>query len=122
VVVKNVIEGGVEQVDLSTQCRDVEIRAVSIANTTTDGKGYDITLRRTGTGDDIGGIKIVISNGTAFSEPKEFGVALEPLETQTRTVTFTNGVTDPNKMELTVYFINDLGEVQICPITIDEEF
>jgi len=122
VVVKNVIQGGVEQVDLSTKCREVEVKAVKLVeNSATN---YSITLSRTGAGDEIGGVTLVLANTTSntYSEPVNFGYALDPLETQTKTVTFTSGVTSANKLEMTVYFVNDLGETEICPITITEEF
>jgi len=123
VVVKNVIQGGVEQVDLSTKCREVEVRAVKlVANSATS---YDVTLSRTGAGDEIGGIKIVLANTTSntYSEPVDFGYALDALETHTSyAINLTNEVTTANKMEMTVYFVNDLGETELCPITITEEF
>ncbi len=122
VVVKNVIQGGVSQVELSQKCQEVEIQATKLVNTTTDGTGYNLTLTRTGTGDEIGGIKVVFFNDATNSEVIEFGDALEPLETSTQTLTLTTPVVDSNKIEMTVWFLNDLGTEDLCPTTATAEF
>lgn len=122
VVVKNVIQGGVEQVDLSTKCREVEVSATKLNETETG--NYSITLSRTGTGEDvIGGIRLVLANTatSTYSDPFEFGEALTPLKTETIDFIDT-GVDNANQLEMTVYFVNDLGETEICPITVTEEF
>jgi len=125
VVVKNVIQGGVEQVDLSTKCREVEIQATKLVNNTDDGSNYSLTLTRTGTGDEvIGGVKLVFANTATnvYSDVVEFGVALTPLATSTKSITVSPVVIDANQIEMTVWFLSDLGETQICPITITEDF
>ena len=123
VVVKNVIEGGVEQVDLSTKCREVEVNAVKLTNTTIVGTGYDLTLKRTGAGDEeIGGIKLVFFNDTTNSEVIDFGYALPPLETYKQSVTLTTAVTNANKIDMTVWFLNDLGTEDLCPMTRTKDF
>jgi len=121
VVVKNVINSGVEQVDLSTKCREVEIQATKLTETSSG--NYSVTLTRTGTGDEIGGIKVVLANSVTndYSAPLEFGAVLTPLETTTKDINAT-GVDGANKLQMTVWFLSDLGEEQICPITITKEF
>jgi len=121
VVVKNVIQGGVEQVDLSTKCREVEIQATKL--TEIDSGNYTVTLSRTGTGDEIAGIKVVLANvaTNTYSAPINFGDALAPLETSTQEINDT-GVDAADKIQMTVWFLSDLGEEQICPITITKEF
>ncbi len=126
VVVKNVIQGGVEQVDLSTKCREVEVQAVALSNTTSpdDGTKYSLTLKRTGMGDEIGGVKLVFFNATANSDVRDFGYALKPLETHTETVTLIapKTVINANKIDMTVFFVSDLDETQLCPTTVTKEF
>ena len=124
VVVKNVIQGGVEQVDLSTKCREVEVQAVALANTTSpdDGGDYDLTLKRTGTGDEIGGVKLVFFNDVTNSEVVDFGYAIEPLETHTKNVILTTPIIGANKLDMTVWFLSDLQEEELCPTTVTEEF
>ena len=122
IVVKNVINSGVKQVDLATKCRPVEINAVKISvPNASKPTTYALTLSRTGAGDPIGGVKIVLSNGTAYSNVTDFNYALAPLETKTESLTNT-AVTNANKVEITPYFRNDLGEVQLCQNTIITKF
>ncbi len=121
-VVKGILQGGSEQVALGAKCKDVEIQATKIENTTTVGTGYKLTLSRTGAGEEIGGVKVVLFNDTANSEVVDFGNALAALETATETLTLTTAVINANKVEMTVFFISDLGEEQICPTTATKEF
>jgi len=57
-----------------------------------------------------------------YSDVVEFGVALTPLATSTKSITVSPVVIDANQIEMTVWFLSDLGETQICPITITEDF
>ncbi len=122
-VVKNILQGSAEQVGLGAKCKDVEIHATKLENTTADGTEYALTLSRTGAGDEIGGVKIVFFNDTINSEVLDFGEELSPLETATETLTLAApGVINADKVEMTVYFISDLGEEQICSTTATKEF
>ncbi len=122
VVVKNVIEGGVENVELSQKCQEVEIQATKLVNTTDDGTEYNLTLTRTGTGDEIGGVKVVFFNDDTNSEVIDFGKVLDPLETATEELTLTTPVVNADRIDMTVYFENDLGTEDLCPTTVTKEF
>jgi len=127
VVVKNVIQGGVEQVEWADKCRAIEITAVKI-NETVEGS-YDVTLKRTGAGEDvIAGVKLVFSDGTEYSDVVEFDIAIEKLQTKITTgivalidSVATNNVTNADELQITPYFIDDLGEEHLCE-TRTEEF
>ena len=121
VVVKNVIDSGVEQIEVSTKCTAVEIQVVKIVEV--DAGNYSVTLSRTGTGEEIGGIRVVLANtvNNVYSNVTEFGYALEPLRTKTQYINDTT-VDEANQLEMTVYFINDLGETEICPTPFKKEF
>ena len=119
VVVKNVINSGVKQVDLATKCRPVEINAVKLAAINNSGN-YSVTLSRTGAGEAIAGVKVVISNGTSYSNVTDFGYALAPLETKTEEID--TNVVNATKIEITPYFKSDLGETQLCQNTITTNF
>ena len=122
VVVKNVIQSGVEQVELSEKCMSVEIQATKLTETASG--NYSLTLSRTGSGEEIiGGVTVVFANTTSntYSSPTDFGTPLAPLETKTQDLLDT-GVDGANKIEMTVYFVNDLGETEICPTTRTTEF
>ncbi len=126
VVVKNVINSGKEQVELADKCRAIELTAITIDDTAGDGSMYDITISRTGAGEEIAGIKIVLANtvDNTYSDVLEFGIALVALETKTATgLNLTDSeVVSANKIEMTPYFLSDLGEVQICSTPIETEF
>ncbi len=119
VVVRNLVQGGAEQVGLSQKCQEVEITAVKI-NETSSGV-YSVTLRRTGSGDEIGGVRVVLSNGVDYSDVLDFGIALGPLETKTNS-SMNAGISGANEIQVTPYFISDLGEVQLCQNTVTTEF
>jgi len=118
VVVKNVIQSGVEQVEWAEKCRSVEVQAVKINETTTPGT-YDVTLSRTGMGDDITGLKLLFANSTDYGSIVEFGIAIPKLETKSKEVVA--GIINANELQITPYFVDDLGEEHLCE-TRTEEF
>ncbi len=128
VVVNNVLGSGTAQISSGTKCLDVDIRATSlveIVTTPTDVEGdYDLTLSRTAKGEQIGGVKVVLSNGIDSSPVIDFGVALAPLETKKQSLTAaqTNNLADANKVEMTPYFIDASGNEQLCQQTSTSEF
>jgi len=119
VVVRNLIQEGAEQVDISTKCMAIDVRAVSVVPVVGEAGDYSVTLRRTAGGEAIGGIKIVLFNDTANSgvlnEFNETATLLGELDTRTETVAA--GVTDANKLEYTVYFIDESGSEGLCSQT-----
>ena len=127
VVVKNVIDSGVEQVEWAEKCRPVEVQLVKI-NETLEGN-YAVTLTRTSAGDtEIDGIRMVVSDGTKFSDVIEFSETLNKLETKTDLTVVSligtdveDNVTLATQLEMTPYFVDDLGEEHLCE-TRTEEF
>lgn len=132
VVINNVLSSGTSQIGSGTKCLDVDIKATTIKDTTPPavppaitawGTNYDLTLTRSAKGDAIGGVKIVISNGTSASEVLDFGVALAPLETKKQALVLTtNPVANATKVEITPYFIDASGNQQLCQQTSTSEF
>jgi len=115
VVVRNVIQEGAEQVDISTKCIAVDLRAVSVVPVAGESGNYSVTLRRVAGGEAIGGVKIVLFNETANSGVLDGFPGLLELETETETVVA--NVTNANKLEFTVYFIDDSGNDALCSQT-----
>ncbi|GAI80220.1 unnamed protein product, partial [marine sediment metagenome] len=118
VVVKNFVESGREQVEWAEKCRAVEIQAVKLNETATEGT-YEVTLYRTGAGDVIAGVKLVFANGTAYSDVTEFGIVMGQLETKTNTG-IVAGITNANELQITPYFEDDLGAEKLCETRIEE--
>ena len=118
VVVRNLIQEGAEQIDVSTKCMAVDIRAVSV-NETTAGN-YAVTLRRLAGGEEIGGVKIVLFNETGNSGVLNgFNETATTLlgELDTRTDTFATGTGDASSLEFTVYFLDESGNERLCSQT-----
>lgn len=121
VVVKNVIMGGKEQVEWAQKCRAIEITATKLEVSGADFENYTVTLSRTGAGEDtIGGVKLVFSDGTDYSNVTEFGIAIGKLETETSAIIVTD-VANATELQITPYFVDDLGEEHLCT-TRTEEF
>jgi len=116
VVVRNVIEGGAGQIDISTKCIQVDLSAEQVINN--GGGSYDVTIKRNAGGDGaIGGIKVTLFDDTAGTNSGvlDFGAAPNALETVTRTLA--TGVASANRLEYTAYFLDDSGTEQLCSQT-----
>jgi len=118
VVIRNVIQGSVEQVELAQKCLEIDLTVKKVVAV---GENYDITLSRTAGGENSTGVKFVLSNGTHYSDPIDFGEQFTPLATHTSTIIDT-GVLNANQIEMTAYFDNDKGGEDLCPNSIVQEF
>ncbi len=125
VVVNNVLGSGTAQISSGTKCLDVDIKATVLKDVTTAtpwGTNYELTLSRSASGENIGGVKVSILNGTDNSDVLDFGVAVNPLESKKQTLTLTNAVANATKVEMTPYFIDASGNEQLCQQTSTSEF
>ena len=113
VVVNSVLQSGTQQLDISAKCLAVDLQFVSIDETAAG--VYSVTLKRTDSGDDLDGVKIVLFNAASNSPVVEFGKAVTSLETVTSTVTTSPVLTGAIKMEYSPYFLDDSGNAQACP-------
>lgn len=115
VVVRNLIQGGAEQIDISTKCIAIDLRAVSVASVVGEAGNYSVTLKRMAGGETIDGVKIALFNETTNSgvlnEFEDFTVL------DTRTETVVAGITNANKLEYTAYFLDTSGNEKLCPQT-----
>lgn len=120
VVIRNVVDTGTEQVELSSKCLAVDIEAVSVVANASVANSYDVTLRRKAGGDEIGGIGVNFFNADSSSGLIDFP-AIEPLNTITA-FSLVAGFADANKIEYTAYFIDASGNKQYCSQTNTFEF
>jgi hypothetical protein len=119
VVVQDIIEGGVEEAGTKAECFNFDVKAVKVINTTAT--NYQISIKRNPGGDEIGGVKLVISNSTDTSNIVYTDAGnLEVLGTRVAEADF--GITDANKIETTVYLLDDSGNEQICSQTTTFKF
>lgn len=121
-VLNNVIGKGAKGVELSAKCLNIDVSATSVS---CSGGPLSCTaqLERTGSGTDaIAGVKLVFKNSTqsASGVLTEAG-NIEVLAGKTLSLSPT-GITDPNKVEITVYFEDTAGNPQYCPQPSSFEF
>ena len=114
VVVRNVVQGGSEQVELSTKCIAVDLRAVSVTGVVGEDGNYSVSLKRNAGGEAIAGIKVSLFNETDNSGVLDFS-AIPELETQTEIID--SGITNANKLEFTAFFLDDSGAELFCAQT-----
>ena len=115
VVIRNVIEEGTEQVDISTKCLAVDVRSVSVIPVSGEIGNYSVTLNRLAGGEAIEGIKVVLFNDTINSGVLDGFLTL--IELETRTEKFDSAITNANKLEFTVYFKDSSGAEKLCSQT-----
>lgn len=117
VVVRNVIEGGASQIQGSNDCLSVEVRPTK-ALCNPSGGGNDgtcnITYTRSEGGDEIGGIKLVITNDDGDTNYiHDVSGNINPLATQTESL-IVSGITNASLVEARVYFLDDSGNEILC--------
>ncbi len=115
VVVRGVVESGAEQIDVSTKCLGIDIRAVSVEPVNGEEGNYSVNLERKSGGNEIEGIKVNVFNDTDSSGVMDFGVAIEELNEET--VILESGIIDANKIEYTAYFKDASGNDISCTYT-----
>jgi len=120
VVIRNLVEGGAEQIDISQKCLAVELSAVTV-NETSSGV-YSVTLSRGSDSQDDIGVKVNVFSGTATSSGVlDFGTFgdLDALETLTRTIDTNTATTvsGGDKIEFTAFFEDASGDEQLCSQT-----
>jgi flagellin-like protein len=118
VVVNNVLQSGSQQAEISAKCLEVSIQATAASCT---GGTCNVTYKRSAGGDDIDGLKIILSNG-ADSVIQDVPGNLAPLATKTTSGIAETLTPDPNKAEIAAYFIDASGNEQLCSATSAFEF
>lgn len=113
VVIRNVIEGGIESIDYGSKCLEVNVKASQI---TCDIGNCDVTLTREAGGEDIAGVKITIYNSAGTNNSVvEYVGNIAQLGTVTP-ATFITGLTDVDttKTKVVPYFEDGQGNEVIC--------
>jgi len=118
-VVRGVIQGGTEQVDLDAKCLQSNVIATKVTNATDT--NFSVTLSRQGGDDVIGGVKLSFTNEEATSNSVvDIPGNIAALQTVTKYATV--GVTNPNKVTVTTYFLDSSGNTQLCKTSNPFEF
>jgi len=111
VVVRNLVTGGSDQLDLTSKCLEATVSPTKVMYS---GGIYNVTLLRSGGSDEIGGIKLIFSSEESEENyiHDESG-NIEPLGVKTISVPV-EGVPSPDKVEVVVYFLDNSGNEQLC--------
>ncbi|MEK6840922.1 MAG: hypothetical protein AABX79_03135 [Nanoarchaeota archaeon] len=122
VVIRNVVEGGAQQVDISQKCLAVELTGVTVNETAVSSGIYNVTLRRGSDSQGDVGVKAnVFSGQTTSSGVIAFGAVgdLDALGTVTRSIDTNTATAVPggDKVEYTAFFLDSSGNEQLCPQT-----
>ena len=113
-VVRNIIQEGAKGVGSGARCLNIDVEAISVSCTDNVCGG---TLERTGSdNDEIGGVKLVFYSDTGNSGviPQEGNI--EALVGKS----FSNidtSLSEPNRVDVTVYLVDDSGNEQLCSQT-----
>lgn len=130
IVIRNVVQGGADDVSLSSKCLATEVVATKVTNV---GDLYSVSLQKKRGDYQIGGVRLFFSDA---SESGNYPVdvpydastfSLDLLDTLTvqdiNVSTETSGLTNPNDVQVLVYFINEnSGEEQLCDTPTSFEF
>lgn len=109
--VQDTLGKGIEQIDLSINCRSIELQA----QVTEIGEGqYEVRLINNGNEDVRTKLKLL--KDSSESNILDFEERIPALTSKTKTLDFE--ITEADKLEIIPYFINEFGEELICPTTI----
>ena len=123
-VISGVLTGGVEDIELSAKCLNVDVKATAVLCTGANPDVCDVTLERTGTETDaIAGVKLVFRDSTAGTNSGviDDDANVEALAGRTILDVPTTLIA-PDSVEVTPYFTDASGNEQLCAQTTTKEF
>lgn len=116
-VVSNLVNKGVDQIDLSSKCLELDLKVTQMNCVFgVNGDDCDITIKRNAGGDAIAGFKLVLTNASGESNfvYNEVG-NMNPLDLKTVTVSET-GLSNVNLAEIVPYLEDEFGNAQDCTV------
>jgi hypothetical protein len=117
VVVKNIVDRGAEDIDFTSKCLELDFEVTQKdCNLGVNGDDCDITVKRNAGGDEIAGIKLVLTNATA----KQNNITIhsgniEPSGLKTVNIPET-GILNVNKVDVVPYLEDAIGNPIDCTI------
>ena len=114
-VISNILEERGGQIITGGKCLDVTVKATDILCTSTT---CDVTYSRNAGGEEIGGIKIILSDGISSIE-KDIEANIPELATVTqKAIDYSTKLSNmPNSVEIAVYFIGADNKKSLCSNT-----
>lgn len=125
VVVRGIVEDTTKATDYAVECLKVDVRATSVAcSGSPTGDVCNVTLARSAGGNTIAGVKMVFHNLTSQRSSAVLDSRINanpvlnvgdiaPLTTKTAYLMST-GVNGTNRVDVTVYYLDDTGADQLC--------
>ena len=116
VVARNVIQTGTDQIDLSSKCLDVSVRATAAIcsdwSSSILTQNCTVTLERTATGDALPGMMLAFTNGSE-NYVHDYSTSINALQTKTTGLISTT-IANITEIEVTPYFLDDSNNTQLC--------
>jgi hypothetical protein len=115
--VRNILEGETEQINLGTNCLEVDVRATKLICSGVNNDVCSVTVTRNPGGDDIAGIKLVFTNSTGDKNYVHdvLGNILS-LEAKTE-ANISTEISNVNNVKVVAYFTDFAGNEQLCSAT-----
>jgi len=112
--VQSNIQSGTEQIEISSKCLKVDIRASKLECSTAG--DCNVTIKRSVGGDDLAGVKLSFTNAIGEANfISDIPGNIDPLGIITQQNIIT-GITDVNLVEVAPYFIDASGQEQLCSL------
>lgn len=112
--VQSNIQSGTEQIEISSKCLKVDIKATKLE---CSGVGLcNVTISRSVGGGDLAGIKLSLTNDERETNYiHDVPGNIVPLETKTE-LAISTGITDVSLVEVAPYFVDNAGQEQLCSL------
>jgi len=119
VVVRNVIQGGTDQMEIDAKCIQANVVATNVAvfSVNASANNYNVTLSRQSGDEAIGGVKLVFTDNAETSSfiwtrPGDIAALGNAMEFVSIPVA---DLAVPSKVNVVVYFLDGSGAEQFCP-------
>ena len=115
IAIRNTVQIDYGDMSLDSKCMETQIVATQVLNSGTD---YSVTLQRKAGDDEIGGVKLVFTDGSqSTSFLVDVSGNIQPMQTRIVNADLSqSGLTNPNKISVMVYFLDENGHAQLCQI------
>ena len=112
--IRSNIESGTEQIEVSSKCLKVDIKATKLECGGVDNSICNVTVKRNIGGDNLAGIKLSLTNDAGETNYiHDIPGDIVPLETKTE-LSIDTGITDVSSVEIAPYFEDASGQEQLC--------
>ena len=114
--VQSNIESGTEQIEISSKCLKIDIKATQLGCGGVNNGVCNVTITRNVGGGDLAGVKLSLTNtGGETNYIHDIPGNIVPLETKTE-VDITTGLTDVSIVAVAPYFVDASGLEQLCSL------